>query len=579
MKNSRLLISLMGFLLAGGICLADPLPVQPQALDFCGIRVLQDGEPNLIGRGVVVAAVCRSATYENGLPQDDYRFNMTHQAFAGGDIVFADGSTGLAGVSAHSTAIGGILVGYDPAAGSPRLGSFLYKGACPGVSLDVYEFWRFLTLTLFEGKPLNAEVLTMSLGDVFEEWWTRGIERLVEEQGVFAVASAGNGSDARDPVLYPAAGANVLAVGVLDAEYLSEVQFSLDSFTLPRPDHSSVGPTADHRAKPDLVAPGRCVVPAAYSPMGYEVRGDYSSLAAPIAAGAVTLLLEEAHRNPDLSPYFGRPGANCLLKAILCTSARKLPWWHKGQPALEDDNTAVLDYRQGAGMLDAQAAYTLLTTDRQITGSAGWDLSELAPGHRLVYPVRVDLSADRLTATLVWNRHYEARYPFRALYDQDRDLRLELWTAEPGSNQPGLLLDYSDSAIDNMEHLYTRIDPNTADYLLVVRFSDLDGSPYDRPELFAVAWNAGPDPSAGSRWWYDLNDDGAVNFHDQFLQKMLDEQLFDPEGLEKVKELLRVSDERLDLLIRKWSRWRNYLTRWEDVLQTPSATAISQIPE
>jgi hypothetical protein len=44
-------------------------PLEPAALDAAGIRALQHGGPDLNGSGIVIAAVCRSITYLNDLPQ------------------------------------------------------------------------------------------------------------------------------------------------------------------------------------------------------------------------------------------------------------------------------------------------------------------------------------------------------------------------------------------------------------------------------------------------------------------------------------------------------------------------------
>ena len=176
----------------------------------------------------------------------------------GSGVYFPDGSEGLYGLSAHATAVGGILLGYDPVAGNPQNGGFFYKGVCPEASVQVYEFWRFVSLTVFGGKEFPADILTFSLGDPAPAWWTRGIERLSDETGVLVVASAGNGSKkTNEAILYPAAGANVLAVGVLDAQYDADGRASLKHFTLPRKQNSGCGPTADLRCKPDMVSPGR----------------------------------------------------------------------------------------------------------------------------------------------------------------------------------------------------------------------------------------------------------------------------------------------------------------------------------
>ena len=172
-------------------------PVEPAALDAAGVRILQQTDPNLNGSDVVIAAVCRSTTYLNGHPQNDHRFNMRHRSLAEADVLFEDHSDGKHGISPHETAIAGILIGLEPQAALPDGTLFDYRGVSPYAAVDVYEFWRFAALWLFARKPILADVITLSLGDMFEDWWTRGLEQLADEKGTVIVAAIGNGQIGR----------------------------------------------------------------------------------------------------------------------------------------------------------------------------------------------------------------------------------------------------------------------------------------------------------------------------------------------------------------------------------------------
>lgn len=557
---------------------APKLPMQPASLAFCGIRQIQEAEPNLTGQDVQVAAVCRSMTYLNGLPQDDYRFNMSHRCLKGSGVDFPDGSHGYYGLSSHATAIGGILVGLDPAGSNPDTGNFFYKGICPDASVDVYEFWRFISLTVFGGLDFQADVLTLSLGDLYEDWWTRGIDRLSDEKGILVVASAGNGIEADDRILYPAAEANVLAVGVLDAETGPDGQSSLSAFSLPRKGHSSYGPTADQRCKPDLVAPGRALVPVAYGSMDYEVAGDYSSLAAPVVSGTAALLMQKVNTAESLRQRIGTIGRNCVLKAILMTSAQKLPWWHKGLPGSEDDTRTPLDFLQGAGLLDAQGAYQLLVEGRlpEAGGQMGWDNTMLTSEQpAAIYPISISKPEGLyLTATIAWNRHYEDRYPFHPLEDRNSDLRLELWGIDPNTAER-ILLDISDSPVDTVEHIYVPLFSDYHDYELIVACSNLDVLAESQGEHVGLAWSAGADPSLDNLWWYDLNEDGLVDGIDRILFFVYDRQQWDVLEQLTTQGIVSLSEEQSALLAKQWQQWKPYLSRLQ-AAEEPVAAVISE---
>ena len=499
----------------------DQLPLQPAALDYTGIYSLRESDSDLAGSGVTIAAVCRSLTYLDGTPLNDYRLNMLHQCFSDSDVGFVDGLGPDPGISEHSTAIGAILVGRDPNGYHPQLDRFRYEGAVPQAQLDVYEFWRFVVNHVFGAKPLEADILTLSVGSAFDDWWTRGINQMAGAKGLIVVASIGNGSDVFDPPLYPGAGANVIGVGVVDSLETGELSKSLSEFSLPHAEHSSVGPTSDGRCKPDIVAPGNCIVPDANSNSRYEFTGDWSSFAAPVVAGTVGLLVQKAKAEPNLNPAVAPDGGNCVMKAILMNSAQKLPYWHKGAADKADDHYICLDYIQGAGMLDAQGAYRQLLAGSGPAGDVkpvGWDNSAIEKNSSgaNVYRIQLPPSQNKLiTATLVWNTHYQDQYPFTALTGADSDLRLELWAVDPNDPDSDYMLDYSDSINDNVEHIYCGVDPNYSTYELIVSFNNPadsnDVNPAPAFERYGLAWNVDDDDKTESIYWYDLNCDGTVD--------------------------------------------------------------------
>ena len=493
---------------------------QPGAFNYTGTYQLREIDPELTGKNVILASLCRSLTYIEGQPQNDYRSNIGHNCFVGRDVKFSDGFDGDTGLSQHSTAIGAILSGYDPNAYHKETGKFHYEGAAPDATVNAYEFWRFVKDYVFGAKEFEADILTMSIGEVFEDWWTRGIEHLAEDKGLIVVASIGNGDDVFDPVLYPGAGGNVIGVGVIDSVVSDDVSRGLEEFTLPRREHTSYGPTGDGRSKPDIVAPGNCLVPDANNTTGYQISGDWSSFSAPVVAGTVGLLVQKARIEADLNAAVSRDGGNCVIKAILMNSATKLPFWHKGAVSKADDHEVSLDYLQGAGALNAWSAYEHLTAGRGPVGEVeqrGWDNNIIEKNVDLenIYRIEIaDVESKFITATLVWNRHFADMYPFEALYEDDTDLRLEIWAVGADDSDKGYLVDYSDSISNNVEHVYCAVDPNYTSYEIVVALGDSeDSSRLKSVERYGLAWNVsvGGEQESMLSLWCDLNGDGKVN--------------------------------------------------------------------
>ncbi|MGD2094422.1 MAG: S8 family serine peptidase, partial [Phycisphaerales bacterium] len=417
-----------------------------------------------------------------------------------------------------STAICSILFGEDPNAFYPDTGNFYYQGVAPKADAEIYEFWHFLTNNVFEQSPPDADIITIGVGYQFEDWWTSGIESLAEHYGLIVVAGIGNGTDAHDPVLNPGAGANIIGVGVVDSVNTEDPISNLTHFALAYPEHSSSGPTNDERCKPDIVAPANCLAANDNEPNAYEPTGNFSSFSTPIVAGTIGLLVQKAKQDPNLSPALSPDGGNCLIKSILLNSAIKLPYWHKGRLQIDDDHTTPLDYIQGAGMLNAVGAYQQLIAGPMKPGevlTAGWDLNQLDQVQitENIYKITLAEPADKIiSTTAVWNKHYNNIYPFEPEPQKDSNLRLELWVVDPGNPSNDYLLDYSDSTIDNVEHIHTPADPNYNNYEIILSFSEMDNHTEMTPiQNYALTWNISDKQDNNSIFWYDLNADGIVD--------------------------------------------------------------------
>jgi len=503
------------------------LLLQPQGLDCVGIYALRQMQPDLTGVGVKFAVIARSITYIASEPQNDYRPNTRHNCFRADQFDFHNQADPSAGVSPHSTAICSILLGEDPNAFHPQLGRFYYQGAAPQAKTDIYEFWHFLTNNVFAHLPPVADIVTASIGSQFQDWWTRGVESLAEHYGLIVVAGIGNGSDAHDPVLYPAAAANVIGVGVVDPVNFEHLAENLANLSLAHPEHSSAGPTEDGRCKPDIVAPGNCLTAGAGEPNSYQPTGNGTSFSTPIVAGTIGLLVQKTKQDPNLAQAVSPDGGNTVMKAILMNSATKLPYWHKGKLTKDDDHQVPLDYVQGAGMLNAVDAFENLIAGQGSPGDVpqtGWDNNVLNKRENLenIYTITIAKPTNKfVTATITWNNHFSTAYPFQPLPEKNTNLLLELWAVDPNDSNNDYLLDYSDSPVDNVEHIHVSADPNYSQYEIVVSYSYTDDpNQIHTAQQYGLAWNVSDKHDDDNIFWYDLNADGVVNKKDLLI--MLD---------------------------------------------------------
>jgi hypothetical protein len=481
------------YLFMNAVFAAAAFGYEPSSYELMGI------EANLEPLDVNVLVVERSISADASAA--DYLPDTSLPIYSMADIAASAGN-GAGSFSAHANAVCSMLAGVGrPFYGADQVD---YLAPLAGARLQVAEYWNFLAANVaaqrFEERP---DVITMSLGSTLEDWWTKGAERLASEYDSAAFASIGNGDDILGLCLYPGASANFIGVGVA-----LEKDFPSLSGELLGPDGSSSFSTDSSLVKPDLVAPGNFLV----SDLGGQMylTGSYSSFASPAAAAAGALLIDEIKADYPST----KGNISNLVRAILCDSARKGRYWHKGLWSADDDNTAVFDSRQGAGLVDLTAARERLRAGRADAASedsAGrWDEDAISKGAIRYYPLSISEDERYISATLCWKRSYNASFPYSASADA-ANLRLELFGR--ASDGGWILLAVSDSAAANTEHIFTSVAQGFADYRVAVLYSDADACSADAAVDYAIAFGARPMPEDW-KGWLDTNSDSKLDFND-----------------------------------------------------------------
>lgn len=279
------------------------------------IQLQQIQVPSLHDEGYVGTGI-RVAVFDTGFWLDHEAFDDL-SVFAEWDFINDDGNTAnepgdLEVQHNHGTMCLSIIGGY--AAGTligPAYAADYILAKTEDMSQEdpVEEDWWIEAAEWADS--LGARVISSSL--CYNDWYTYEdmdgetapitiAADLAVENGIAVLNAAGNaGSSDWRYILAPADGHNVISVGSVDS-------------TGERSYWSSQGPTYDGRIKPTMMAMGEAVFiadPSGADPGAYR-RGNGTSFAAPLAAGAVALMLE---KNPLWGP-------TDVLEAIMNTSTR-----------------------------------------------------------------------------------------------------------------------------------------------------------------------------------------------------------------------------------------------------------------
>jgi len=314
----------------------------------------------------------------------------------------------------------------------------------------------------------------------------RRFDWLINQYNLVAVVAVNNGSNTSIPPVM-AEGYNSIAVGLSNGQSSSGTNGSVD-----------LGLDGPGRSKPDIVAPHGA-----------------TSYATPMVAAEAATLVQVARYYPNLSA-----GTNAaVIKAILMAGADKNPlstWSHTV--------TQPLDTQYGAGQMNFNWGYQILTAGPQIAGSTslaastGWSYSSLNPstsaGNTQTFYFQVPSGQPfDLSALLTWQRNIMATagtgsnpYSFAPSL---ATINLNLYQANSNFTL-GSLVDSSSSSIDNVQYVFDRgLAPG--EYALQVKRTDNLSTAIGS---FALAWQMQAVP-----YWIDGNSswNNAANWNNDLV--------------------------------------------------------------
>lgn len=226
----------------------------------------------------------------------------------------------------------------------------------------------------------GAEIVNMSLGGLGEFNDGYGVQetlvnRLTSLYNTLFVISAGNSGPSKNTIGSPSTARHSLSVGATATRALIEAQYQWqapqksndvgDDFML---FFSSRGPTAAGGFKPSLSAPGTELsaiqlnaAPGARA--GLDVYWG-TSMAAPTAAGAASLLLDAAKKFNAQNPQALLPVDALTLRNVLMASARPFNVTSLNLSSGEKKSGEYTWIDQGTGMLNLPAAWEALKAAR-----------------------------------------------------------------------------------------------------------------------------------------------------------------------------------------------------------------------
>ncbi len=391
------------------------------------------GSATPTGQGITASQV---EAFSSG----NYLPNTGLAEFAGKSFTTMSGTSGISG---HATTVGQYLYGSSTGIATDistidnwSADDWLYSGAlrvgsisAPLIETRDVQNHSWVSTTTNEAAIVDA---------------SRRFDYAIQRDNFVAVVGLNNGSSTDIPGLL-AHSYNSISVGLTNGNHSR-------GFTT----FDGVG-----RSKPEIVAPA-----------------SYTSYATPIVGSAAALLLETAQNTSALANAQNSEA----VKALLLAGATKSEFsdWDR-------TNSRPLDEVYGAGELNVYRSYQALAAGEQEAGIlstvdlTGWDFDATGGGDSLYFfDVTEGFSLDEFSVALTWNRVVTdgAGAGWGNPTSTLANLDLELWSADGFTLDTQL--DFSNSTVDNVEHIY-RQNMEAGRYALRLT-SDTAGTDY------AMAW-------------------------------------------------------------------------------------------
>jgi len=278
--------------------------------------------------------------------------NVLHESFRGRAEFGVDftGLTAFPGLDpddndGHGTHCAGIALGTGGQTGT-------YAGVAPGsglIDLRIAKLQGDLTGNLDAAlewlienhRERDVRVASISFGSTYSSSGTDTtsmLANLLVDEGVVVVVAAGNSGAQGIPS--PAAADKVITVGASsDRGTLDRDDDAHESFSNRGPRASDGDGDPLDEMKPDVLAPGRDIMSAAFNTAAGYVEQTGTSMSCPHVAGIAALMLQA---NPDLSPSD--------IKSIIRTTSQQ------DLTASVPEEDPKYNYRSGWGWIDAYGA-------------------------------------------------------------------------------------------------------------------------------------------------------------------------------------------------------------------------------
>jgi len=459
----------------------------PELVERIGLENVPDGS------GIIVCQVEAQSGTSYGPNQDDSEF-ATH--------TFIDRGPGSSGTSSHANNVAkrfyGLLTSMTP--GIDTVNLYEANGWCTDNFLRV----NFSSTTPPLALPTGAKILNHSwigsFGNVNNDQLAlRRLDYSVTRDESLMVVGVNNGSSSNNLALLSYA-YNIISVGIRSGNHANNDTAA---------NYEGAG-----RMKPELCA-----------------RAAQTSFSTPIVASAAAMLVEQVRSSSDLHSDGERPE---VLKAVLMASANHLDenaddgtWSNEPSDSGSDRGmtSRPLDSVQGAGQIDVNRSHLVMSGGR-ITGGVsptttpdapfnGWDWAYCLLGNTRTWNFTIGGRVDEVSVVAAWSRQVPLGFSTNWTLG---DFALELTRLDvdgdpvsivgsgPEVFESGNVM--SDSAVDNVEHLYIR-GLAAGDYQL---------------RLTLVGGGGASNARAGVAWYFsdpeivdipgDINSDGVVNVDD-----------------------------------------------------------------